>query len=136
MDLLIGREDMAGKDSVSFLILISALYLSLVLHLLYLHSRVGEGARLACSDSTDFRVLDLPFCSDFLSIGGANTGILGHFDSSCGPINLQVVFFQPGESKYKVLFPNAGDCKHCLFVMSVIPEHQLYYFSDWASLIQ
>ena len=135
MDLLIGRENVAGKDSVSFLILTSVLYLSLILHLLYLYSGVGEGASLAGLDLMDLGALGLLFCSDFLSTGGADTGTLGHFDSFCGPVDLQVVFFQPGESEYKVLLPNAGDCKHCSFMMSVISEHQLHYFSYWASFI-
>jgi hypothetical protein len=135
MDLLIGRENVAGEDFVSFLILTSVLYLSLVLHLLYLYSRVGEGASLAGPDSMDFRALGFLFCLDFLSTSGADTGTSGHFDSSCDPVDLWVVFFQPGESEYKILLPNAGDCKHCSFVMSVILEHQLYYFSYWASLI-
>src|SRR6516164_4474966 len=135
-DLLIGWEDVAGEDSVSFLILISILYLSLILHLLYLYSRVGERASLAGLDSMDLGALGLPFCSDFLSTGGADTGTSGHFDSSCSPVDLQVVFFQPGESKYKVLLPNAGDHKHCSFVMPVVPEHQLHYLLNWASFIQ
>jgi hypothetical protein len=125
-----------GKDSVSFLILTSALHLSLVLHLLYLYSGMREGASLAGSDSTDFGVLDLPFCLDFLSTGGADTGTSGHFDSSCSPVNFQIVFFQPGESEYKVLLPNAGDHRHCLFMMPIVSEHQLHYFLDWASFIQ
>jgi hypothetical protein len=93
VDLLIGREDVAGKDSVSFLILTSNLYLGLVLHLLYLYSRVGEGASPAGSDLMDFGALDLLFCLDFLSTGGADTGTSGHFDSSCSPVNLWIVFF-------------------------------------------
>ena len=93
MDFLFGREDVAGKDSVFFLILTFVLYLSLILHLLYLYSRMGEEASPAGSDLMDFRALGLPFCLDFLSTGGADTRTLGHFDSFCSPVNLQVVFF-------------------------------------------
>ena len=53
MDLLLGREDMAGKKSVFFLVLTSALHFSLILHLLYLYSRMGERASMAGSDLMD-----------------------------------------------------------------------------------
>jgi hypothetical protein len=90
---LIGREDVAGEDSVFFLILTSALHLSLIIHLLYLYSGVGEGVFQAGLGLMDFRVLDLLFCSDFLSTSGADTGTSGYFDSSCSPVNLWIVFF-------------------------------------------
>ena len=81
-------------------------------------------------------MLGFAFGVDFLSAGRADTGISGHLDGPHGPINLWVVFFQLGESKCKLLLPNTGDCKYCLFVMSIIPEYQLHHLSDQSFFIQ
>ena len=135
MDFLFGREDVAGKDSVFFLILTSILYLGFILYLLYLYFRIRERASIASSDLTDLWALGLPFWLDFLPTDRTDAGTSGHFDRPCGPVNFWVVFFQSGESKYKVLFPNAGDCKYNSFVMSIILEYQLHHLSNWAFLV-
>ena len=46
------------------------------------------------------------------------------------------MFFQPGESKYKVFLANAGDHKYCPFVVSIISEYQLHHLLNWASFVQ
>jgi hypothetical protein len=53
-DLLFEREDVAGKKSVSFLILTSILYFSFILlYLLYLYSGAGERTSMAGLDLMD-----------------------------------------------------------------------------------
>ena len=53
MYLLLRREDVAGKDPVFFFVLISALYLSFILYLLYLYSRMGKRASMTGLDPMD-----------------------------------------------------------------------------------
>ena len=136
MYLLFGGKDVAGKDPVFFLILTSILHLCFVLlYLLYLYSRAGKRTCMASSDLLNLQVLGLAFGMDFLSAGEADIGTLEYLNRPHGPIDLWVMLFQPGESEYKILLPNAGDHKHCSFVMSIILKHQFHYFLYWASFI-
>jgi hypothetical protein len=51
VNLLLGREDVASKESVSFLILTSVLHFCFILlNLFYLYPRAGEGTSMAGSD--------------------------------------------------------------------------------------
>ena len=55
MDLLLGREDVAGEESVSFLILIFIFHFSFILlYLLYLYSRMEERTSMAGLHLMDF----------------------------------------------------------------------------------
>jgi hypothetical protein len=61
-DLLIGEEDMAGKESVPFLILLFFLCSCVFLfNLLYLYFGVGKWASMAGSDLADLQVVGLAF---------------------------------------------------------------------------
>ena len=127
---------MAGKDPVFFLILTSILHLCFVLlYLLYLYSRAGKRICMASSDLLNLQVLGLAFGMDFLSAGGADIGTLEYLNRPHGPIDLWVMLFQPGKSKYKILLSNIGDCKYCLFIMSIVPLYQLHHLSDWSLFI-
>jgi hypothetical protein len=86
---------------------------------------------MASLDPSNLQALSLAFRADFFSVGGADTGTSGHFDRPYGPINLQVMLFQLGKSKYKILLLNTDNHEHYLFVISIIPEYQLHHLSDW-----
>ena len=119
-----------GRQRVCLLLytLLHSLFSVILLHLLYFYSEMRERTSMAGSGLINLWALDLAFWLDFLLTNEADTGTSEHFNGPCGPINLQVVFFQPGKFKYKIFFPNANDHKHCPFIVSIILEYQLHYF--------
>ena len=76
MDLLLGREDVAGKEFVSFLILTFIFHFCFVLLHLYFYSGMGKWASMTGSDPMGFRVVGLSFGPHLLMTGRANTGAL------------------------------------------------------------
>ena len=75
--------------------------------------------------------------SKFLSTSRAATRrALGHFDISFCPINLQIMFPEPGMSEYQFLFTQAGDAEGSLFRMIFVSEDETNGFSYGAGLVR
>ena len=60
----------------------------------------------------------------------------GHFDISFGPINLRIMFPEPGMSEYQFLFTQAGDAEGGPFRMIFVLEDESNSFSYGTSLVR
>ena len=87
------------------------------------------------ANGTDVYLLHLsllsnPLLTEFISAAGAAVWrASGHFDFSFVPVNLGIMFPEPGVSKYQFLFSQASDAEDSLFGMIFVLENETDSFS-------
>ena len=63
-------------------------------------------------------------------------GASGHFDFFFSPIDLWIMFLEPGMSKYQFLFAQTSDTEGCSFRMIFVLEDEADSFSNGTGLVR